>query len=76
MSELVQLRKDFFPITESKCEKIVKHNSFLKAQTPSPSQIRFVTLREVKEIRNSIDAAVLCEPRECALYKTEEIKSF
>ena len=58
MSEPVQPRKDFFPITESKCEKIVKHNSFLKAQTPSPSQIRFVTLREVKEIRNSIDAAV------------------
>ena len=76
MSELVQLRKHFFPITELKCEKIVKHNSFLKAQTPSPSQIRFVALREVKEIRNPIDAAVLCEPRECALYKTQEIKSF
>ena len=45
-------------MTETKCEKVVKHNSFLKAKIPSPSQIRFVTLREVKEIRNSIDAAV------------------
>ena len=63
-------------MTETKCEKVVKHNSFLKAKTPSPSQIRFVTLREVKEIRNSIDAAVLCEPRECELYKTQEIKGF
>ena len=76
MSELVQLRKHFFPITELKCENIVKHNSFLKAQTPSPSQIRFVALREVKEIRNPIDVAVLCELRECALFKTQEIKSF
>ena len=76
MSELVQLRKHFFPITELKCENIVKHNSFLKAQTPSPIQIRFVALREAKEIRNPIHVAVLCELRECALYKTQEIKSF
>ena len=51
-------KKRYILMTETKCEKVVKHNSFLKAKTPSPSQIRFVTLREVKEIRNSIDAAV------------------
>ena len=37
-------------MTKSKCEKVVKHNSFLKAKTPSPSQISFVTLREQKKL--------------------------